>query len=222
MLLFNRKTEGDALDLLNAVYLHLPIELYQQHFKDLLMVLLRRVHSSKSSFFRKCFVINCCLFCHHQKALTFATVLNEIQSGMIPALLTQIWLPIFKTSLKHDERKVCTLGLMKLMSHDSIKQNGELLSGCYSSIVSMLGLGPSTALSVVEEPSDCEDTHDGAFEVSFNKLRNTDLPNLSASLAPDIPDLHAAAKAGLSPMKPNIMQLAQAHSELNPLLLFLQ
>jgi exportin-2 (importin alpha re-exporter) len=224
--LCNRKTEASAFDLLNAIYMHLPIELYQPHLKTLMTVLLTRLQSSKSPKFKKDFVISCSLCGHRNATNLLSQLLNEIQPGLLSNLLANVWMPVLKMSLKLDERKVCAMGMGKLMALDEVKQNPQLFVGCCAALVNVLGLNPSSGTAVVEEGSDDElAPPDGGAglecEASFSKLRNTDLPGAQGGLAPDIPDLHAAAKALMKPQFGQaVLQLAQGNPELQPLATF--
>merc|ERR1719436_1534054 len=123
-------------------------------------------------------------------------------------------------SLKLDERKICAVALAKLMAHDEVRQNQQLFSQCCAGLVTLLGLTPTSTAAVAEEAGsdDEQPAADGGagqeYEVSFNKLRNTDLPGAAAGLAPDVPDLHAAARQLLQPQGAAIGQLCQANPEL--------
>jgi len=225
--LCNRKTETSAFDLLNAMILHLPVEFYQQHFKTLLTVLLTRLQSSKSPKTQKDFVISCSLCVHRQPNNMYVTALNEIQPGLFTNILGSVWALVAKMALKLDERKVCVIAMAKLMVHDQVRQNPQLLGVCCCGLVNLLGLVPTTQAVTAEEESEDEVplVNGGAgldFEVSFSKLKNTDLPGTAAGLAPDIPDLGSAAKVVLQPLQPAIVQLAQANVELQPLAIFVQ
>jgi len=228
-ILCNRKTESSAFDLLNAMYMHLPLELYGQHLKTLLTVLLTRLQSGKSAKLHRDFVVSCSLFMHRSSNGTaLSQTLHEIQPGLLTNLLTNIWAPVLKMTLRLDERKICVMGLAKIMAVDEVRQNPQSLNLCCAGLVHLLGLMPSASVAVAEE-SDDEDLlpRDGGagleFEVSFSKLQNTDLPGASSGLAPDIPDMHTAAKAVLRPaFSAVVMQLAAGNAELQPLAHFLQ
>jgi len=157
----------------------------------------------------------------------YVIALNEIQPGLFTNLLGSVWAVVAKMVLKQDERKLCVLAMAKLMAHDQVRQNPQLLGVCCSGLVNLLGLVPTTQAAIAEDESEDEVqlANGGAgldFEVAFSKLKNTDLPGATAGLAPDIPDLASAAKALLRPLQPVIMQLAQANIELQPLALFVQ
>eukprot|EP00932_Pfiesteria_piscicida_P011144 SRR837773.22254.p1 GENE.SRR837773.22254~~SRR837773.22254.p1 ORF type:complete len:415 (-),score=158.62 SRR837773.22254:23-1204(-) len=228
-ILNNRKTEASAFDLLNAMYMHLPLEFYQQHFKSLLTVLLTRLQTSKSPKLQRDFVVSCSLFVHRSASNLLPQALNEIQAGLLTNILSNVWLTVIKMSLRLDERKVCVMALSKLMALDEVRQSAQLTAGLCAGLVSLLALEPSAGSRLVEEPSDDEaavpaDMGAGLeFEASFAKLRNTDLPGAQSGLAPDVPDLHAAAKAVLQPsFGAAIVQLAQANPAVQPLAAFLQ
>jgi len=210
------------------MYSHLPLELYQRFLKTIVTLLLTRLQNSKSPKFQKDFVVSCSLFVHRdqQQRLVLVGTFNEIQPGLLLNLLSGIWLAVLKMSLRLDERKVCTLALVKIMLSDEVRSNPQALAGCSVALVSLLGLLPSTAVTVAQEESEDELPVDGGagqeFEVSFSKLKNTDLPGAGAGLAPDVPDLCVAAKAVLQPHAQAILQLAQSQGELQPLVRFLQ
>ncbi|CAK9060216.1 unnamed protein product [Durusdinium trenchii] len=224
--LMNRKTEEAALDLLNAMYQYLPIEFYQQFLKTLMTVLLTRLQSSKSPKFKRDFVVSCSLCIHKNQSVI--ALFDSIQAGLLSNLLLNVWPPVLKMPLRTDERKVCVMALAKLFSVEELRQNTQLVGACSLSLVHLLGLAScckSKQNLNGDEGSD-EELENGAgqeYEVSFNKLQNTDLPGAAAGMAPDVPDLLCAAKASLKPvLGPVVLPLAQATAELQPLAAFLQ
>eukprot|EP00403_Amphidinium_massartii_P029859 CAMPEP_0178390178 /NCGR_PEP_ID=MMETSP0689_2-20121128/10510_1 /TAXON_ID=160604 /ORGANISM="Amphidinium massartii, Strain CS-259" /LENGTH=939 /DNA_ID=CAMNT_0020010675 /DNA_START=68 /DNA_END=2887 /DNA_ORIENTATION=+ len=226
-LLNNRKTEASAMDLLNCMYMQLPLELYQQYFRTLVTVVLTRLQAGKSPQFKKLAVVSFSVFVHKHPNNVLPQVFSEIQPQLLSQMLPGIWLPALAMSLKWDERKVCGVALARLMGCDEVRQNPQLLSTCCVAMVNLLGLVPSSEVPVEDGASDDEQppANGGAgleFEVSFSKLRNTDLPGASAGLAPDIPDLPAAAKALLAPLASSIAQCASLNIEVQPLARFLQ
>merc|ERR1712113_1019271 len=188
----NRKTETAAIDLFNAMISQLPLEFYQAHLKTIMTVMLTRLQSSQSPKFKRDFVVSCSLLTHKHQNPVLSSVLNEIQPGLLVNLLTGVWPPVMKMPLKLDERKVCVLALAKFMAQDDVRQNPQVMNGCGISLVSLLGLLPSANVAVTDDASDDEalPADGGAgldFEVSFSKLRNTNLPGSAAGLAPDVP-----------------------------------
>ncbi|OLP76502.1 Exportin-2 [Symbiodinium microadriaticum] len=225
--LMNRKTEVAALDLLNAIYQYLPIEFYQQFLKTLMTVLLTRLQSSKSPKFKRDFVVSCSLCIHKNQSVI--PLFNEIQAGLLSNLVLNVWPPVLKMPLKTDERKVCVMAVARLLSLDEMRQNTQLVGACAVGLVHLLGLSSSNNKSKLngDEGSDDEFLENGGagqeYEVSFNKLQNTDLPGAAAGLAPDVPELQSAAKAALKPvLGAAAVQLASASAELQPLAVFLQ
>jgi len=226
-ILMNRKTEVAALDLLNAMYQYLPIEFYQPFLKTLITVLLTRLQSSKSPKFKRDFVVSCSL-CIHKNPSVIA-LFNEIQAGLLSNLVLNVWPPVLQMPLKTDERKVCTMAVAKLLSMEEMRQNTQLVGACSLGLVHLLGLSSSNTKSKMngDDGSDDEPVENGGagqeYEVSFNKLQNTDLPGAAAGLAPDVPELQSAAKAALKPVLGGaVMQLASASADLQPLAVFLQ
>uniref|UniRef100_A0A7S1A9R5 Importin N-terminal domain-containing protein n=1 Tax=Noctiluca scintillans TaxID=2966 RepID=A0A7S1A9R5_NOCSC len=224
-LLLNKRTETSAVDLLNSMYANLPVDIYQQYFKTLVTVLLSRLHTTKSPKFKKDVIISLSLFSHRDPNNALPKVLNEIQAGLAVQLLSHVWLPLLPSCNKLDERKVCTVGLAKFMAIDEIRQNPLVFGDCCVALVSLCGLLPTSG-QLLEEDSDDEAPENGGagleFEVTFSRLRNTDLPGAAAGLAPDIPNLHAAAQTVMRPMMPAVLQLAQTRAELQPLAALLQ
>lgn len=226
-ILCNRKTEAAAFELLTAMYMHLPLEYYQAHFKTLMTVLLSRLQSSKSPKYQRDFVVASSFFLHRHAGNVMPQVLDEIQIGLLSNLLKGVWFQASKMQLRLDERKVCALAMCRIMSLPSVSADPQTLAGCCAALVTLLGLTPAATARVAEEASDDEapPVDGGAgleYEVSFSKLRNTDLPGAAAGLAPDVPDLLSAAKALLLPMRQVVMQLALSAPELQPLGAFVQ
>jgi len=226
--LHNRKTESHAFDLVNAMYTYLPLTLYQKYFQTLVTLLLTRLQSSKSPKYQKDFVVSMSLFMHRDGNPApgiLPGVFNTMQPGLLLNLLSNIWLMVMKMSLRLDERKVCCLGLAKIMMVDEVKQNAQAMAGCGVALVTALGLSPNSKLPTADESDDDLPVDGGAgleYEVSFSKLRNTDLPGAAAGLAPDVPDLHSAVKMMLQPSAASLLQLAHTQQELQPLAQFLQ
>mmetsp|Transcript_81971 Transcript_81971/g.171553 ORF Transcript_81971/g.171553 Transcript_81971/m.171553 type:complete len:967 (+) Transcript_81971:128-3028(+) len=225
--LSNRKTEGSAFDFLNAMYMYLPVEFYQQHFKTLMTILLTRLQSSKSPKTQRDFVVSSCLLLHRDSTNLLPRVLQEIQVGLLGNLVAGIWPGVLKMSLRLDERKICFMGTAKLMALDDVKQNVQVFSGLCVSLISLLSLLPCAGTKVTDDASDdeLEDTSGAAgqdFEVSFAKLKNTDLPGAQHGLAPDVPDLHQAAMTVLKQnFAPLVDRLAQGNPEIQPLAAFI-
>jgi len=187
--------------------------------------LLSRLHTTKSPKFKKDVIISFSLFTHRDPNNALPKVLNEIQAGLAVQLLSHVWLPLLPSCNKLDERKVCTVGLAKFMAIDEIRQNPVVFGDCCVALVSLCGLLPTSGQSLEEDTDDEAPENGGAgleFEVTFSRLRNTDLPGAAAGLAPDIPNLHAAAQTLLRPMMPAVLQLAQTRAELQPLAALLQ
>ncbi|CAJ1339396.1 unnamed protein product [Effrenium voratum] len=214
--LMNRKTEVAALDLLNAMYQYLPIDFYQQFLKTLMTVLLTRLQSSKSPKFKRDFVVSCSLCIHKNQAVI--ALFSEIQAGLLSNLLQNVWPPVLKMPLRTDERKVCVMALVKLFAIEELRQNQQLVGACSLGLIHLLGLASNSKPKLNgDEGSDEEPLENGAgqeYEVSFSKLQNTDLPGAAAGLAPDVPDLHTAAKALKPTLGPAVLQLASTTAEL--------
>jgi len=225
-ILMNRKTETAAIDLFNAMISQLPLEFYQAHLRTIMTVLLTRLQSTQSPKFKRDFVVSCSLLSHRQPNPVLSSVLNEIQPGLLVNLLQGVWPPVLKMPLKLDERKVAVLAIAKFLAQDDVRSNPQVMNHMCVGLVSLLGLLPSASVATEDASDDEGQPADGGagldFEVSFSKLRNTDLPGASAGLAPDVPDLPSAAKNVLRPHLQAIGQLLQQNQELQPLALFLQ
>jgi exportin-2 (importin alpha re-exporter) len=225
--LCNKRTESSGFALINAMFLHLPLEFYQSYLKMLVTVVLTRLQSAKTSKFKKDFTVCMSVLVHRHRTspALIPQVFEEIQAGLFMQMFPQVWLPsLGLPSMKMDERKVCTLALARLMHHEVIGSNPEVFGRCCMNLIQLLGLLPSTAVGM-EDNSD-DEHHDCMaleYEATFSKLRNTDLPGCGGGLAPDIPgDAHEPAHALLKPLSSKIAGLASGNSELGILLHWLR
>lgn len=224
--LCNRKTEAAAFELLRTIFGQLPFEIYQTYVQTLMTVLLTRLQSKPSPRLQKDFVITMSLFVYKDPALSLPGVLGQVQAGLLPGLMTSVWLPALSMALTLDERKICSLALSKLMACSEVQGNAQLFTACCKALTNLLNLVPS-ATAPVAEGSDEENTPPGTgagqeYEVSFSKLKNTDLPGGAAGMAPEVADQHAAVKALVLPHGQAIAQCVATAPDLQPLVTFLQ
>jgi len=193
----HRHLVASAFALLNAMLRYLPLEFYQQYFQTAITLALARMQSKKSIEFEKEFVICLSLFVFTQPdPEALPTILGQLRPGMLPQFMTQVWLPAATKVLLLQRRKICVVGLAKLMTCGEIRNNAQLLSSCCESLAGLLrwknaGLMSWLSTFVLPRLAGDEPREVVAYSVPYSRLLHGE---------PSIPwcDASAVASGGAS------------------------
>eukprot|EP00927_Polykrikos_kofoidii_P071959 TRINITY_DN68138_c0_g1_i1.p1 TRINITY_DN68138_c0_g1~~TRINITY_DN68138_c0_g1_i1.p1 ORF type:complete len:1002 (-),score=166.98 TRINITY_DN68138_c0_g1_i1:75-3080(-) len=227
LMLGHRQLESVAFGLLHAKFRHLPFELYQQYLPSVFSVVLARLQAKKTPELEKNFVLALSLLVHmHPDVNLVPSLFNHIQPGLFRNFMEHVWLPNTRHWVHH-RRKVCVLGLSKLMNHPEICDDPSLLQACCDNIISTLRwkrtdlvkwwIEAFKSVTPTEEDEQCAGRE---YQVCFNKLQNAELgeqgsrpgESVLGDLVPEIRDAQAVGKAvrgALAPLRPRILQLGE-------------
>merc|ERR550537_1781944 len=186
--LSHRRLESYAFVLLNALFRHVPAQVYAPKFQQLVQVLLTRLQSKKTPKMMKDFALAMSVFVNISGDHTLPNTLNQIQPGLTQNILLHVWLPSCKTVKPSDEKKVMALALARLMTHPEIAGNAQHFQACLEALAALIGPG---ALEEKEEEKE-------------------ELPDPGHVLQ--------QAKQLLAPHKPTIAQVVQMAGPANPAL----
>jgi exportin-2 (importin alpha re-exporter) len=225
----HRKLKSSALGLLSAIFRYLPLDFYQQYLQVAISLVLGELQTKKEPYLEKECAVTLSIFINcQQDPGILPQVLDLIQPGLFQQFLTEIFLPGTSRVLLLQRRKICVLGLAKLMSSGDVCKNERLLLACCESLTGMLrsrnGGGLlcwlSALLSMAQED---EPVPGQEFEVSFRRLRHTELAPGGGlwDPLPEIQDTAAimsAVRAALAPLQPAILGLGDGTKPLVELL----
>merc|ERR550537_139097 len=210
--LSHRRLESYAFVLLNALFRHVPAQVYSAKFQQLVQVLLTRLQTKKTPKMMKDFALAMSIFVNISGDHTLPNTLNQIQPGLTQNILLHVWLPSCKTVKPSDEKKVMALALARLMTHPEIAGNAQHFQACLEALAALIGPG---ALEEKEEEKEKLLDAGQEYEVAFSKLSSTET---AQSRLPDPGDVLQQAKQLLAPHKPTIAQVVQMAGPANPAL----
>jgi len=217
----HRKLGHSAFTLLSSVFKYLPFELYRQYFQPALALSCSRLQAQKSADLEKEFAISLFIFLHvHEDQSMLPAAFEQIQPGMFANFLLGVWLPAAKRVVLLQRRKICIVGLTKLMGYREIRENKDLLAACCQSLTGLIRWRGSGLLAWAaaflplklhgDEPQAGEE-----FEVPFSRLQSAELgtPGSHWDPLPEVQDITAGltvVRAALAPLQPAILELGQA------------
>jgi len=215
-MLGHRDLETTACSLINALFRHLPLEFYQAYLQDAISVVLTRLQTKQAPYLEREFVVSLSLLIHLHSDVDFLPrLLNHLQPGLFRSFLERVWLQGASRVFAQHQRKVCVLGLAKLMNNQEVREDQALLTACCERLIILLSQrGPNLPGRAEDE----EPVMGQEFQVAFNKLDHAEMPGASAAacgadLIPEIKnpnETRAAVQAALAPTLPWILRLGDA------------
>ncbi|CAN6631189.1 importin alpha re-exporter [Trichomonascus vanleenenianus] len=201
-LIASRVNDGYGLDLLEEVFLGISVEDLQQYLKQIGVLLLQRLQSSKTDRF----VARLSRFVYFLSAVenrpglgpAFAMDLfDNVQDGVFGPVLVQFILPATLKIQSAQDRKIAAVGLTKLLC-----QEQAFLTGKYSDKFAK-GLDTLVSLLETEIPQTLNDDialnmeldlEDASFGAAFIRLATTTTRNVDPAPSVPNPTLFAVAE----------------------------
>eukprot|EP00445_Apocalathium_hangoei_P036695 CAMPEP_0203945012 /NCGR_PEP_ID=MMETSP0359-20131031/80633_1 /ASSEMBLY_ACC=CAM_ASM_000338 /TAXON_ID=268821 /ORGANISM="Scrippsiella Hangoei, Strain SHTV-5" /LENGTH=974 /DNA_ID=CAMNT_0050876113 /DNA_START=78 /DNA_END=2998 /DNA_ORIENTATION=+ len=217
----HQKLGGSAFALLNAILRYLPPDFYHQYFHIAITLSLGHLQGKKYPELEKEFVISMSLFVWMQQdPQALPRMLEQIQPGLLLQIVKNIWLPSAPKVLLLQRRKVCVVGLARLMTCTEIHSNPQVLGPCCECLAGLLkwrNAGLMCWLSSVLLPKllGDEPTKVSQYETTFVRLYHCE-PALgpSTGLGWDmLPEIQERAtglqvvREALEPIRPAIQAL---------------
>jgi exportin-2 (importin alpha re-exporter) len=209
--LSHRRLESYAFDLLSALFRLVPVDLYEPRFKDLVQVLLTKIHQKKTPKLMKDFSLTLSVFVHASQDHRLCTTFSSIQPGLVTNVLQHIWFPSVGALKAISEKKIAGLAVARLLSYPEVAQNPALFQlGC-ETLTALLSVGGA---DTGDDDDDEPDEMAQEYEVAFAKLNSTDT---AASRFPDVGDVQSGVKQLLLPQAAAVQQVAAMNPKLQPL-----
>lgn len=128
-----------AFSLLNAILKLLPPAMYQQYFQTALALIFQRLQGRRSPDLERECLVSLSLFAHMQEdPAALPRVLAQIQPDLFLTFFEKIWLASVTKVMLLSRRKVCLVGLAKLMTYPEIHRNPPLLFACCKQLAELL------------------------------------------------------------------------------------
>lgn len=213
--LSHRRLEPYAFDLISALFRLVPIDVYETRLKDLVQVLLTKLHQKKTPKMMKDFALSLSIFVHASGDHRICSIFNTIQPGLVSQVLQHIWLPAMNHLRSSNEKRIAALAVGRLLSFPEVSQNPALFQLGLEALGALLCNNANVA---ADDDDDELDEQAQEYEVAFAKLHSTDT---AASRFPDVGDVRAGMKQLLSPQIGNIQQVATAKPSLQPLVQYI-
>jgi exportin-2 (importin alpha re-exporter) len=209
--LSHRRLEAYAFDLLSALFRLLPVDLYEPRFKDLVQVLLTKIHQKKTPKLMKDFALTLSVFVHASQDHRLCTTFSSIQPGLVTNVMQHIWFPSVGALKAVSEKKIAALAVARILSFPEVAQNPTLFQlGC-ETLTALLSVGGA---DTGDDDDDEPDEMAQEYEVAFAKLNSTDT---AASRFPDVGDVQSGVKQLLAPQAASVQQVAAMNAKLQPL-----
>lgn len=208
--LSHRRLEPYAFDLLSALFRQVPIDLYEPRLKDLIQVLLTKLHAKKTPKLMKDFALTLSVFVHASGDHRLLTTLNSIQPGLVTNVLQHIWFPAVIALRDGAEKRIAALAVSRMLSFADVAQNPALFQQALETLMALMSVAAAGVQDEdEEEPDDAQE-----YEVAFAKLHSTDTAH---SRFPDLGDVRGLVKQLLAPHAQALTQVASANAGLQPL-----
>jgi len=210
----HRRLESYGFDLISALFRLVPIDIYEPRLKDLVQVLLTKIHTKKTPKMQKDFALSLSIFVFASNDHRLCTVLNAIQPGLVTNVLQHLWFPALSTLRDSSEKRIAALAVGRLLSFPEVATNAALFQQGLESVSALL------CNSAAKDDEEDEELDDMAqeFEVAFAKLHSTDT---AASRFPDVGYVRAGMKQLLAPQASSFQQVVAANPGLQPLAQYL-
>ncbi len=158
----HKKIFSSAFDMLNNMFRYVPFDIYQSKLQEIIQTCLTRLQRKPSPKLKKDFVISMSLLEHKQQTHVVPKVFESIQAGLAGNILEHVWFPSLDMMVTPAQKKICALGLAKLMTDPVVCTNQKLLSVALDKMSVLLGLKENAfnnreninSLNVIDESDD--------------------------------------------------------------------
>lgn len=225
--LMNRKAELSAFELLSAMFGYLPLDFFPtagaagaavdtslpQIFRVVLSTLMQRKDDPRV---KKAFTYSLSVFVFRHGAIILNDTTNQVQTGLLGNLFDKIILDSFDHMKTVPEKKICSLGLVKLLSTPGLEGYGQRSLEKLALLLGLVAAGRAGAkarqgemaaeVSAAGELFMDMDGSAGEYTGSFSKLANADALD-GGDYARDVADWKTVCKQELQPHKASIASM---------------
>jgi len=127
-LLSKRTQDFHAFRILEAIFQYVPLSKLSNYMKEIIELVCRRIRSKKSTALCCHFVIALSLFIIKNDGIQHVVkACNDIQNGIFAMILEKIWLVYARNVTDLIDRKILTVGMIKMSQDPHFKNDANLM-----------------------------------------------------------------------------------------------
>lgn len=139
-LMASKTNDHEGFYILHRMIENIPLETLNEYLKSIFLVLFHRLQHTKTTKFIKCLVVFFFLFSYKYSPQALISLVDSIQTKMFGMVIERVIIPDLQKVSGAVERKICSVGLIKLLTEVQ-----EITDGCYSQywaplLVALIGL----------------------------------------------------------------------------------
>nr|XP_006818921.1 PREDICTED: exportin-2-like [Saccoglossus kowalevskii] len=209
-LIASKSNDHEGFYLISSLIEHMKIDILQQYMKQIFLVLFQRLQSSKTTKFVKHLLVFFSLYAYKYGGVALVEMIESIQTKMFGMVLERLYLADVRKVSGGTERKICAVGMTKLLTECPVIINGEyakLWPKLLEELVDLFELPEDETVPDDEHFIEIEDTP--GYQAAFSQLVfagkrehdpfNGTIPNAKINLAQSLQKLSAS-----QPGKPRI------------------
>ncbi|CCJ29989.1 unnamed protein product [Pneumocystis jirovecii] len=168
----SRLDDHYGFQLLETIFFHLPTTAIEPYTKQIFLLLLTRLNQSRTDKFVQCFIQLIFFLSAIDKCGPdyLVNIINNIQQGLFEQIFMMFCLPEVQKVKAPIDRKVCAIGMTKMLCRSIVLQetkNSSLWSSTLMAILKLLEL----SFEIVKNDEVIEiDLEDISFQTSFSPL----------------------------------------------------
>lgn len=124
-LISSKATDHEGLALLQTMITHLPAADLDARISDIFMLIFQRLTGSKTIKFVKCVLVCFSLYAYIRGPDQLAFGVNKIQDKIFAMVIEKLYIADVKKVTGVVERRICTCGIIKILSHLPLIDNGS-------------------------------------------------------------------------------------------------
>lgn len=206
-LISSKATDHEGLAMLQTMMIHLPASEMDARISDIFMLIFQRLTGSKTVKFVKGTLVCFSLYAYLRGPDQLALGVNKIQDKIFGMVIEKLFIADVKKVTSLIERRICTTGVIKILSHLPLIDNGihsQLWSPLLLALMEILELPPEVVNDDDDHFADITESLD--FQAQYSKLnyatRKQDDPTKEIT---DFKSMLAVSLANLSEKLPGFV-----------------
>lgn len=209
-LIASKATDHEGLALLQTMMIHMPANELDSRIKDVFLLIFQRLTGSKTTKFVKHVLVCFSLYAYLRGPDLLASAVNQLQDKIFGMVLEKLYIADVKKVTGQIERRICMCGLVKIVSHLPLIDNGA-----YNHLWGSLLLVLMETFELPPEATPDDDTHfidiseSLDFQAQYSKLNYANVKRDDPTMeVGDLKIMLATSLANLSTKLPGFVPKA--------------